>query len=137
MCVFVKRYLNTFLILTNIYSIPFIVCVFLCIVYHASVYLMSHSWSAGKHSLRPSNVRALRLVLFKFSFLSCFIAFFIKKKNKKINHGIMAKKNLQARQARPLSVTGVSHRLSTCNRCKCSLISSRPWSPNFVDHKLR
>ena len=38
--------------------------------------------------------------------------------------------HLLARHASPLSVTGVSHRLRTCNLCRCSLISCRPASPN-------
>ncbi len=56
--------INIIRILVNLYR-PF---------YQASVYRMSHSWRAGKHSFKPSNVSALKLVLFKLSFLSCFIA---------------------------------------------------------------
>ena len=42
----------------------------------------------------------------------------------------IARIGLLCRQERPLSVTGVSHRFSTCNLCKCSEISCRPLSPN-------
>lgn len=40
-------------------------------------------------------------------------------------------RSLQARLARPLSVTGVSQRFNTCNRVRCSEINSNPASPNY------
>jgi hypothetical protein len=51
--------------------------------HQASVYLISHSCNAGKHSLRPSNVSSLKFVLFKLSFLNCFIALIYNYKFKK------------------------------------------------------
>lgn len=45
--------------------------------------------------------------------------------------------NLLASVEMPLSDTGVSHRLSTCNFCKCSLIICNPVSPNWVAHRFK
>lgn len=42
-----------------------------------------------------------------------------------------------AKEANPLSVTGVSHKFKTCNLCKCSEIVCSPTSPNWVDHRFR
>ena len=41
------------------------------------------------------------------------------------------------RQRMPLSETGVSQRLSTCNLVKCSAMSCNPRSPNWVHQRFK
>lgn len=52
-------------------------------------------------------------------------------------HRVKTFVNSQAKVEMPSSETGVSHRLSTCSFCKCSLMICRPASPNWVAHKSK
>lgn len=116
--------------------------------HQASVYLTSTSWSDGNFCFNCSNVGADRVVLLRFNLRRLLRPVTQVKwkcvgveKRKKVLEShlklqtwdlfVHRRSYLLARQARPLSVTGVSQRLSTCSLCKCSEMSCRPESPNW------
>ena len=116
-------------------------------VYQASVYRISHSCRAGSFSyererseplsigrvltFKASKVNGDKCVELRLSFLNIFIPRHVEDRSSIEGD----QRYSQARCVRPLSVTGVSHKLSTCRRVKCSEINSKPASPNYKTAK--